>query len=374
MSSAQPPTTSAPLVLIVDTSGNLTVLRRRLLRRAVAEILERVRPETFALVGFGENVGGYRTGQFCPLAESQAALEWLDGVKHGGKAELATLLERLFRLPEPTRAVLLIAGYVGTPESLARAAQRGQGKIRLCGLAIETEPGHIHRLCEMLGGQVFPFFDQLYSDGVSLLVQSLGTAAVPLSFPFDEASTEKGREATSGEEPWDPTFECATFMRDDVVEVHGEMVHVRLNLSDEEFLSVFGQLSPWPEEGVFSLLAPESAESSTVSSLIIGSAEHRLSQWTLKMRFAGDHTASGELALELASPDGRGRGSFRAIPLAIFAQPSVLLPQTVPASWPPAGVEWVWEVPPTYPVVPHPWAVEREEKADGFFSTDSLWS
>lgn len=111
-----------------------------------------------------------------------------------------------------------------------------------------------------------------------------------------------------------------------------------------------------------------------MSSLIIGSAEHRLSQWTLKMSFAGDHTASGEFALELASPDGRGRGSFRAIPLAIFALPSVLPPQTVPASWPPTGVEWVWEVPPTYPVVPHPWAVEREEKADGFFTSDSLWS
>ncbi|MBT9584666.1 hypothetical protein IV102_15085, partial [bacterium] len=144
---APPSTLPRHLILLMDVSENATGTRLDVSKQIAAHLLNSLGPgENFSLVGFNNQLTGYETGIPCDKTHVPAALQWLQQLKPGGRADMSIILERVLQLaPEPGRGMVvnvLACGRLGNEPELYSTLTSYQPNIRFNCIGIDHSVNH----------------------------------------------------------------------------------------------------------------------------------------------------------------------------------------------------------------------------------------
>ena len=155
-----PSTLPRHLILLLDVSDNASGSRLDVSRQIAGHLLNSLGPgENFSLVGFNNQLTGYETGISCDKTHVPAALQWLQQLKPGGRADMSIILERVLQLPpEPGRGMVvnvLACGRLGNEPELYSTLTSYQPTIRFNCIGIDHSVNHsfLRRLSGYTRGQ-----------------------------------------------------------------------------------------------------------------------------------------------------------------------------------------------------------------------------
>lgn len=145
------------ITFAIDASTNLSTSRRALAHRLIAGVLNLIDPhDRFSLVLSNQELTGYKSGEFRPAAETNAAIDWFNNTPSGGRADLRPLLDRLASLSEPTFMVLMNCGSLGDSPNLRQIANSAPVNLFVFGVALDCEAETLWQLDgQFLGGSEF---------------------------------------------------------------------------------------------------------------------------------------------------------------------------------------------------------------------------
>lgn len=156
-----PSTMPRHMIVLLDISENAQGKRLEVAKQVVARLLNSLGPgEFFSLVGFNHQLSGYDTGMPRDKSHVPAALEWLDTIKAGGRADMSIILERVLQLsPEPGRGMVvevLACGRLGNEPELYATLTTYPAHIRFNSIGIDGSVNHsfLRRLAGYTRGQV----------------------------------------------------------------------------------------------------------------------------------------------------------------------------------------------------------------------------